>query len=111
MADFKCSSCGASFHSSAELEFIPNTNCLECGGALAPAPAEDRKVRVLIGGAVCEIRESALKEQIRKNYQRSGFIHALRFYRSLFPDVGYSDAKDTVLAWCGNLKEGCVMLV
>lgn len=113
MFDFKCKSCSQSFHSSAELEFSSSTTCPECGGIITPAPGtgNDRKVFVQIGSGVSEIREADLKEQIRNDYQRCGFYHALRVYRNLLQDVSYQDAKETVLSWCGNLKEGSVMLV
>lgn len=110
MNDFKCVSCGQSFHGSAELEFSEHKTCPECGGALAPAEGE-KKLLVHLGTSTYEVRESDVIKQVRRNYQNKGFVHALQFYQHLRPDDSNEDAKATVTAWCGNLKEGSVLYV
>lgn len=109
MLDFKCSSCGQTFHGSAELEFSEHKDCPECGGTLSSAGVENKKMHVHIGTSVYEVREMDVIKQVRRNYQNKGFVHALQFYRHLRPDDSCQDARETVLAWCGNLKEGSVL--
>jgi hypothetical protein len=110
MFDYICTACGEDWHTSAPAKSFGN-KCPDCGGALAPAAGSERKMIVHLGGTTYEVREADVIEQVRRNYQRSGFVHALRFYRHLRPDDSFEDAKKTVIAWCGNLKEGSVLLV